>query len=718
MKASETTVRNLLQGEKQYVVPLYQRRYSWKRRDLAQLWADIMRVAEDGSNTTHFLGSVVLSPSPSNTPTGVQSWLVVDGQQRLTTLSILLCAIRDHVRETDEQLAAKIDDMYLFNKYASGMERYTLLPTKADRAAWLALVEREPGAGGEDRIGEAYRFFRSALVQADDPDDRKDFARIEQTVAARLSLVEIAAHPDDNVHRIFESLNYTGQPLTQADLLRNYLFMRLPARGDHVYERQWLPLQELLTDKQLEELVWLDLVLRGDDRATQEAIYQSQQQRLNQLPDEKAIEQWIVDLHKKARLFHKILNPQSVTDPELRRALDRLHRWGAAVVHPIALHVLLANEAGSLSSSEAADALRVVESYLVRRMIAGIASANTNRILMSLVKDLGDQVPSAKAITRALSGVRKKFPTDQHIRDAVLVNSFYWLGRGPQRSYVLRCIEEDYEHKEPINFDTAKLTIEHVLPQSLNDEWREMLRPDLRDGETVQELHSSLVHTLGNLTLTAYNAKLANDGFEAKRVVLRDSGLAMNREIAETPRWGRDEILARGRALAERIIKIWPSPDESVGTAPASPRWSLMDQALACIPAGRWTSYSDIAELVGGFHRSVASRLASVPRPNAHRVLKIDGSISADFRWPDPDRHDDPRALLEAEGVRFDDTGRAAAEQRMTANDLAREIGLDANDDSDWEGNAPDNDQEQREVHRVSGAWADLLTGELGPISR
>lgn len=570
----------------------------------------------------------------------------MDGQQRLTTLSILLCAIRDHVRETDTQLAAKIDDLYMLNKYASGIERYTLLPTKADRAAWIALIEREPDAGGEDRIGEAYRYFRAALVEADDPDDAHDVVRIEQAVAGRLSIVEIAAHAEDNVRRIFESLNYTGQPLTQADLLRNYLFMRLPSRGDDVYERQWLPLQELLTDKQLEELVWLDLVLRGDDRATQESIYQAQQERLKQLPDETGIKQWIVDLHHKARLFRKVLDPQREEDPKLRQALDRLDRWGAAVVHPIALHVLLAHQAGDLTSGEAAAALRAVESYLVRRTIVGISSSNNNRLMMSLVKELGDQVPSAKAIVRALSAPRKRFPTDQHVHDAVLANSFYWLGRGPQRTYVLRCIEEDYRHGEPIDFERAKITIEHILPQSPADEWWDMLRTDLTDGETIEELHSSLVHTLGNLSLTAYNAKLANDGFNAKKQILADSGLAMNRDIARARRWGRPEILARGRSLAERIVRIWPGPDESVGIAPPSPRWSLMNQVLASIPSGRWTSYSDVAEVIGSHHRAVGARLATVHVPNAQRVLKLDGTISPDFRWPDPERRDDPKTSL------------------------------------------------------------------------
>jgi uncharacterized protein with ParB-like and HNH nuclease domain len=166
VKANETTIRSLLQGERQYVVPLYQRRYSWKRRDLAQLWADLMRVVEAGGTHSHFLGSVVLAPSPTNTPAGVQSWLVVDGQQRLTTLGILLCAIRDHVRDTDQQLAAKIDDLYLFNKYASGAERYTLLPTKADRAAWIATVGRSRAATSSKTGSQVCRNgVRAAMVR-------------------------------------------------------------------------------------------------------------------------------------------------------------------------------------------------------------------------------------------------------------------------------------------------------------------------------------------------------------------------------------------------------------------------------------------------------------------------------------------------------------------------------------------------------------------------
>ncbi len=685
MKASETTVREVLQGEKQYVVPLYQRRYSWERKDdkdpLNQLWDDILSLDGSDLTSTHFLGSVVLAPSPSNTPAGVVRWLVVDGQQRLTTLSLLLCAIRDHVQHDDPQLAEKIHEHYLVNKYASGEERYRLLPTQEDRQSWIALVERYADAGGEDRIGAAYRFFLRKLQEVDDPEDEHDIRRVEQTITTRLALVTISAHADDNVHRIFESLNYKGQPLTQADLLRNYLFMQLPIRSDEVYTHQWLPLQKLLSDAELEELVWLDLVLRGDDRATQKSIYRSQQLRLDPLKDERAIEQWIAELHRKARMFKRVLDPQTEPSPILRRALDRLNRWGSATtVHPICLHVMLARDTGQLTAEDAAAALRIVESYLVRRMMVRLPTNNINRIMMSLVKDLGEAAPTASAITAALSGPRKGFPTDQQVEDAVLVNNFYWTGRGPQRTFVLRALEEDYGHGEPPNFSLAALTIEHVLPQTMTPEWEAMLAAGAHDGETPADVHASVVHTLGNLTLTAYNAKLTNDGFPAKKEILRNSGLTMNREIAETPAWGRAEIQTRGRELGQRIISIWPGPDESVSTPPAEPRWRLMNQLVTSLPAGRWTSYRDVAEVIGSRFNTVHARLASSRVPNAHRVLTLKGQISTDLRWPDPQRTDDPRKVLEAEGIRFDESGRADPEQRMTAMDLAAAMGLDMND--------------------------------------
>jgi hypothetical protein len=227
VKAQETTFQALIQGEKQFQVPLYQRTYSWQEQQLRQLWSDILDQAEvlaSGSpGPTHFLGSVVLAPSPSLQAAGVQRWLVVDGQQRLTTLMLAMCALRDHLAATNPIERERINELYLTNRWKSGGDIYRLLPTQADRESFFACINGTPVAGGGDAIGAAYRFFRQALVAADDEDDPYDIERIEAVLRERLAMVEVTAHSDDNVHRIFESLNNTGvgaQPGRSASQLR------------------------------------------------------------------------------------------------------------------------------------------------------------------------------------------------------------------------------------------------------------------------------------------------------------------------------------------------------------------------------------------------------------------------------------------------------------------------------------------------------------------
>ncbi|MCK9921878.1 DUF1524 domain-containing protein [Frankia sp. AgPm24] len=459
--------------------------------------------------------------------------------------------------------------------------------------------------------------------------------------------------------------------------------MRLPTRADHIYDWQWFPMQSLIGEH-LEDLIWLDLVIRGDSKATKSGIYHAQQRHLSKLPSEHSIAEWIAELHFKAKIFSKILDPEQEADPNLRMALDRLRRWGSDVVHPIALKILIAHAAERMDTDEAIAALRMAESYLVRRMIVGTSSAGSNIISALLVKELGDATPTADAIRRALSGPRRKFPTDQQIRDAAIASPFYWYGRGPQRTYVLRCLEEDYGHEEPPDWE-AKFTVEHILPQTINrEEWRETLAEDAREGETIDEVHRSLVHTIGNLTLTGSNPKLADREFTEKKKLLMDSGLAMNREIAVSDRWGREEVHNRGRMLAERITRIWPGPEDQAAIAPSPTLdWPILTQVLSSIPAGRWTSYSDVAEVVGTSAHVVGRWLPSRAVPNAHRVLMLNGSIPSSIRWPDPQRTDDPRTVLQQEGVTLEASGRAVAHLRMSSSDLARACDMYTPDDED-----------------------------------
>ncbi len=222
MRAHEVSFLDLVQGEKQFQVPLYQRTYSWSDKQLTQLWRDLLEQAEGmaaaAGRPGHFIGSIVLAPSPSMAAGGVQRWLVVDGQQRLTTLMLVLAAIRDHVRVEDEAAADRIHRQFLVNEFRHGEEHLRLLPTQADRESYRALILGSPGGSAAGAVTEAYRFFRTSLVAADDPDD---VGRIEEVVKSGLSIVEISADRGDNVYRIFESLNNTGLQLSQADLLRN-----------------------------------------------------------------------------------------------------------------------------------------------------------------------------------------------------------------------------------------------------------------------------------------------------------------------------------------------------------------------------------------------------------------------------------------------------------------------------------------------------------------
>ncbi|CAN5448362.1 DUF262 domain-containing protein [soil metagenome] len=676
--AVETNLQKLLEGTKQYQVPLYQRTYSWKTEQLRRLWDDLVKLAEDrhsrGPSATHFIGSLVLAPSPAVGPAGLQEFLVVDGQQRLTTLTLLLTAIRDHRAETEAPSHLdRINEKYLVNKWEDGQPT-KLLPTQSDRVAYLACIHRTPQAGGGDPVGAAYRFFRARLTELDDPDDDLDIQRLEDAVIAGLSLVCVTAQPGDNVHRIFESLNNTGLRLTQGDLIRNYLFMRLPSRGEQAYRSLWLPLQERLDSQQLELLFWLDLV-QSDETAKQTDTYSLQQARLDRIETEEGIEAEVQRFSRLGSLLQIILDPSKELDAKVRRQLERLNAWGTTTVYPVLLHLLDRRDRGAATSADLAAAMRYLESFFVRRVVVGRATANINRILLRAVQEIRDKSPIEDALRDYLSTGRKFFATDAEIRSAVRTVPFYWSGKSNQRNLVLQWIEQSYGSKEPVTL--TGLTIEHVMPQTLTDDWRTSLAADLEPGEDLEAVYQSLVHTVGNLTLTGYNSELSNSTFAIKRPPLSSSALRMNQEIGQSTAWARAEILARADRLAERIISTWPGPNQTPQDAATSVVWATLGQVLAEIPAGAWTTYGDVAAVIGTHPVPLGQRLANHPALNAHRVLGVGGVVASNFRWLDEGRTETAREVLEHEGVEFDEAGRANPAQRLSAQDLATLSGVD-----------------------------------------
>ncbi|WP_367130516.1 MULTISPECIES: GmrSD restriction endonuclease domain-containing protein [Streptomyces] len=685
MHAQETTFSTLVQSEQQFQVPLYQRTYSWQRDELRQLWDDVQELVEDRlggrATTAHFLGSLVLAPARIAAG-GMQRWLVVDGQQRLTTLMLAFTALRDHHRgHGSDKKAARINDLLLVNAYQDGYDGYRLLPTQADREAYIACVDTLPTAGGPGNIGAAYRFFAAALSDGAESGGDAWVDAVESVLGGSLSIVAITAAESDNVYRIFESINNTGVGLSQSDLLRNYLFMCLPSRGEAVYRNRWLPMQELLGPANLELLVWLDLVVGGNYRARQSEIYREQKRRLEPLSqDEAALEAEIARFSLRADRLMRILEPERESHAELREVLERLSQWGGQTHYPLALRLLDLVDEGRTTAGEAAATLAHTESYMVRRLLAGLPTQGNNRVFMELPKELDKDGSPADAVHRILSrnqtGARA-WPTDEVLRESIRTRPFYKAGRSSQRFQVLRRLEESFGTSEPVDYAKARLTVEHVLPQRPAEQWFELLAEESGDGESPEEIHGLLVHTLGNLTLSGDNARLSNHPFRRKQEILDSSALRMNQHIAAQERWGRAEILSRAEDLADRAVRLWPGPLEGAGhTGEVWPGWKELREALLAMPAGTWTTYGDLGALIGTSAIAVGNHLSSKTGfHGAYRVLTADGRIAAGFRWTDGDRTRDPQTLLEAEGVPFDESGRARRAHRLTAADLSVLVG-------------------------------------------
>lgn len=554
MKASDTQFFVLLQGRQHYQVPLFQRPYTWDRDQWGVLWADLIETYEMGTDTHHFLGSLVTKSLPA-TPEGVTPFLVIDGQQRLTTLTILLAAIRDSAQERDPMASERIHELYLTNRFTKGFYQYKLLPTQSDRPAYFSIVDRSPG-GDDSLMLRAYRYFRNVIAEADPSEgdteiDGVDLERLEQVIASGLEIVSITLGEDDNEYRIFESLNGKGTPLSQADLLRNYFFMRIPQHEhDTAYNDVWMPMQDSLGNS-LEDFFRYELmsygrfVRRGD-------IYEEWQRRLNRHTSDNLIDELLTLVHHST-YFRRLIDHHSEPHPAIARGIARLNRWDAQTTYPFLLNIFYRYSQHQMSEDEVVQVLRLVESFLVRRTFARIPTNQLNRLFLRLAHQLPDDVDVVTAVRRVLSEPSRRWPDDTEFTDAILQYPLYRDSRPHQRRLILEALEESFQHKEGV--DLSSLTIEHVMPQTLSPEWREAL------GEHAEAVHARLLHVLGNLTLTGYNPELSNSPFATKRRMFTESNLVMNREIAEESQWTAVQIEVRGHRLAERARKIWPGPD-------------------------------------------------------------------------------------------------------------------------------------------------------------
>jgi uncharacterized protein with ParB-like and HNH nuclease domain/predicted transport protein len=554
LKAEDVQLIQLLNGAKQFIVPVFQRDYSWETKHCLQLWKDIMQAGSIPNIKAHFVGSIVYIAADDNNA-NINRWLVIDGQQRLTTVILLLTALRDLVANpnrdscSDVPTADEINDYYLINRHGKGAERHKLQLRRTDHETLIALLDgRESPETPAERILENFAFFQEKLPEAD---LNVLMAGIRKLVAVQVALVR----GQDDPQLIFESLNSTGLELAQADLIRNFVLMR---QEEHIqsklYDEFWRPMEiefDARYRSDFDKFVrdYLTLRLEPSKPVRTSDIYVTFRDYFYKRGGEPAAAQILEDLRRYTRYYVSFTTAKH-QDLTLRRAFRGL-RTLVDVAAPLMMKLLYcAEEIGSMTGPELVEATELLESYVFRRSVCELETRSLGRIFASLAFDIDDTKPlESLKLTIALQGQSRRFPNDLEFKAALETRNVYSMR---QCKYLLDRIEN--HSKERI--DTSEFSIEHILPQNprLSREWRNML------GDSWKAIQEEWVHRLGNITLTGYNPEYSDRPFDQKLSMeggFADSPLRLNKFVKNQVQWTQSEIEKRGKQLASSALKIW-----------------------------------------------------------------------------------------------------------------------------------------------------------------
>ncbi|MCK6600594.1 MAG: DUF262 domain-containing HNH endonuclease family protein [Bacteroidetes bacterium] len=539
MQAKETKLQDIIEGTKQYVVPLFQRPYSWTTREWEMLWDDLVDLCGSENPKPHFIGSIVNMPTTS-VPEGVAKYLLIDGQQRLTTIFIILTLLRNKARETQNiRFADEINNTLLVNQYKDGIDYFKLLPTQTDRTAFKNLINGDK-TEGKSQIIEAYLFFERKYLQ-----NKIEPELFKKTITGYFSVVSIVLGSDDNPYLVFESLNAKGRPLNQADLIRNFFFMRIHVdQQEEVYKNDWLPMQDALNDD-LTEFIRHYLMKEGNI-VRQNDVYQA----LKDYVSNKEPILCLKDLKIYSSYYRKLKYPEYEMDLDLKKGLVRLNRIEVTTAYPLLLNIYHQYQENLLSKEQFVSILEILENFLIRRFICNYPNNQYNKIFPTVFSSVMVKFPNDLVL-----GIKNHLQAKGYPKDVEFIKRFkevklYGSGeRNDKTKLIFESFEEFYGHKEVVL--SGNLTIEHVMPQTLTDWWKEHL------GESWAEIHELSLHTIGNLTLTGYNPELSNENYPVKKGTLTKSNLVLNKYFSNIEQWRAEEIEARAVNLSEIALNIW-----------------------------------------------------------------------------------------------------------------------------------------------------------------
>jgi len=580
MKANELHISNFLQTPNvQFVIPVYQRNYDWTTSECKELLHDIISV-ETENRGTHFIGSIVFVYEGTYSTNEVRELVIIDGQQRLTTINILYVALyrfaSDHGNTRE---AERLYNMFLINQYVKNeSSKLKLKQTDANSIAFKSILLGTNNASLLfSNVIENYNYFRSNI-------DEGNFVTILNGLN-RLIFVEISLERDkDDPQRIFESLNSTGLDLSQSDLIRNFILMDLPPKDQNrIFETIWNPIEENARDYiQQTSLVSAYirdyLTLRNKKIPNKNKVYAEFKSIYNNKKDE-GYHQELENIKSLSVHYKKFINPSMVEDAAIKRELEYINRLEINVAFPFLLQVFEDADNGILSKDDLLKILKLIQSYAWRRFIVGLPTNALNKIFMALYTEV-DTEEYYESIARALvkKKGRAKFPSNEDIKTALRDKDLYNT-QPKNRNYLFEMLE-NFNNKEMVNTNNELITIEHIFPKNPSDEWNQEM--STKDYFLFKEKY---LNTIGNLTLSGNNSALGNKSFKAKKEMnvggneqgYKYSRLWLNGFLNSIDNWNAAAYEERLNIIIERFVKIWAYPDIEITEIEDSEEQNIFD---------------------------------------------------------------------------------------------------------------------------------------------
>ena len=558
MKASERKITKLFsESDTVFSIPVYQRDYNWQEKQCQRLFKDILQTGKNEKVSSYFLGSIVYIHDGIY-GVGEKEFHVIDGQQRMTTLTLLFLAIYFKLKGTIlAKDADKIYNQYVVNPYSEKEIKLKLLPPEENLYILNKISHNkfnELEAFQDRNMLKNYLFFEKELENLSFDDMKHLSNGIEKLIYIDIALEK----GKDDPQKIFESLNSTGLDLSQGDLIRNYILMDLE-RGEQnrIYKEIWIPIENncKVSDgseitSYVSDFIRDYLTLKTEKISSKPKVFETFKAYYEKENDEK-----LEDMKKYSEAYSYIIKPSLEKDKDIQRELDYLKSLDKTVINTFLIGILKDYKDNILEKDELVNMLILLQSYLWRRYITEKPTNALNKIFQGMYGKISRSGNYYENLVDVL--MAEDFPTDEELESALKLKNVY--KDKEKLNYVFKKLE-NYNHNELIDFENEKITIEHIFPQKPNKAWKE----NYSDNELEQMI--SFKDTISNLTLTGSNSNLSNKAFHEKRDDevhgYKNSKLYMNKYLGRLEEWNLLSMEARFESLYDDIIKIWKRPED------------------------------------------------------------------------------------------------------------------------------------------------------------